>query len=89
MVRYGIIGCGMMGREHIRNINLLEKAKVTAIVEPNCKMIELVKPLVPEAKLFNKTKDLLISTTWKLGASRYDKGLSEGMQTFSIIEFYS
>ena len=33
----GIIGCGMMGREHIRNINLLEKAKVTAIVEPNCK----------------------------------------------------
>ncbi len=59
MVRYGIIGCGMMGREHIRNINLLEKAKVTAIVEPNCKMIELVKPLVPEAKLFNKTKDFL------------------------------
>jgi len=23
-INYGIIGCGMMGREHLRNINLLQ-----------------------------------------------------------------
>lgn len=34
-VRYGIIGCGMMGREHIRNIELLEGAVVTAISDPD------------------------------------------------------
>lgn len=33
-VRYGIIGTGMMGQEHIRNIALLGGATVTAIAEP-------------------------------------------------------
>ncbi|MEM8872442.1 MAG: Gfo/Idh/MocA family oxidoreductase [Pseudomonadota bacterium] len=33
--RYGIIGTGMMGREHIRNINLLEGACVAAITDPD------------------------------------------------------
>ncbi|MEY4734657.1 MAG: hypothetical protein RLZZ464_2723, partial [Pseudomonadota bacterium] len=27
--RYGIIGCGMMGQEHLRNIALLPGAQVT------------------------------------------------------------
>ena len=30
-VRYGIIGCGMMGQEHLRNIALLPGASVTRI----------------------------------------------------------
>lgn len=34
-IRYGIIGSGMMGLEHIRNINLIEDAEVVAIAEPN------------------------------------------------------
>lgn len=34
-LRYGIIGCGMMGQEHIRNIQLLPDAAVSAVVEPN------------------------------------------------------
>lgn len=34
-VRYGIIGCGMMGQEHLRNIALLPGAQVTRIFEPN------------------------------------------------------
>lgn len=34
-VRYGIIGTGMMGNEHIANINLLDGARVTAIADPN------------------------------------------------------
>ena len=37
-LRYGMIGCGMMGQEHIRNIKLLENAVVTAIVEPDAGM---------------------------------------------------
>lgn len=31
---YGIIGCGMMGLEHINNLNLLDGAKVTAVYDP-------------------------------------------------------
>ena len=31
---YGLIGCGMMGLEHIRNINLLDGAKVTSVYDP-------------------------------------------------------
>ncbi|PSL18442.1 Gfo/Idh/MocA family protein [Shimia abyssi] len=34
-VRYGIIGSGMMGQEHIRNLNLLEGCEVTAVADPN------------------------------------------------------
>ena len=32
-IRYGIIGCGSMGREHIENINALDATEVTAIVD--------------------------------------------------------
>jgi myo-inositol 2-dehydrogenase/D-chiro-inositol 1-dehydrogenase len=34
-MRYGIVGCGMMGQEHIRNIALLAQAEVSAFVEPD------------------------------------------------------
>lgn len=34
-IRYGIIGSGMMGREHMRNIALLDGTAVTAISDPN------------------------------------------------------
>ena len=30
-IKYGIIGAGVMGQEHIRNINIIEKAEVVAI----------------------------------------------------------
>ncbi|MEP1209478.1 MAG: Gfo/Idh/MocA family oxidoreductase [Rhizobiaceae bacterium] len=33
--RYGLIGSGMMGQEHIRNLNLLEGAQVSAIADPD------------------------------------------------------
>ena len=35
---YGIIGCGMMGQEHLRNIALIEGARVGAIFEPDAAM---------------------------------------------------
>jgi len=34
-MKYGIIGSGMMGCEHIMNINLIDGAEVTAIADPN------------------------------------------------------
>lgn len=33
--RYAIIGCGMMGREHIRNIALVEGAELAGIADPD------------------------------------------------------
>ena len=30
-IRYGVIGCGSMGREHIENIKTLGGARVTAL----------------------------------------------------------
>ena len=35
MIRYGIIGSGMMGREHMRNVALLDGAVVTAVADPH------------------------------------------------------
>ena len=40
-IRYGIIGSGMMGREHIANIALLDGATVTAICEPDDRQRQL------------------------------------------------
>jgi predicted dehydrogenase len=36
--RYGIVGCGMMGQEHLANIALLPGTAVTHIVEPDAAM---------------------------------------------------
>jgi myo-inositol 2-dehydrogenase/D-chiro-inositol 1-dehydrogenase len=32
-IRYGIIGCGSMGREHIENIKMIDGCVVTAIAD--------------------------------------------------------
>ena len=34
-IRYGLIGSGMMGQEHIRNIDLLDGTAVTAVMDPD------------------------------------------------------
>jgi myo-inositol 2-dehydrogenase/D-chiro-inositol 1-dehydrogenase len=48
-MRYGIVGCGMMGQEHIRNIALLAQAEVSAFVEPDAGMAAATQALVPGA----------------------------------------
>ena len=35
VVRYGIIGSGMMGLEHLRNLQAIEGAVVTAVADPH------------------------------------------------------
>lgn len=47
-VRYGIIGCGMMGQEHLRNLALIDGAEVVAIYEPDAGMRAACKARVPE-----------------------------------------
>ena len=48
-IRYGIIGCGMMGREHIRNISLLDDTGIAAIYEPDLQMQQAAAELAPTA----------------------------------------
>ncbi len=33
-MKYGLIGCGMMGQEHIQNVNLLDDTRITHVYDP-------------------------------------------------------
>ena len=52
ILNYGIIGCGMMGQEHIRNIALLAGARVAAVFEPDAAMRAQAAALVPGAAVY-------------------------------------
>ena len=59
-VRYGIIGTGMMGQEHMRNIALLPDTAITAIADPNEAMRESGAQLAGNGvKAFADYKDML------------------------------
>ena len=58
-VRYGIIGCGMMGQEHLRNIALLPGASVTRIFEPDDAMAADSLALAPGAQRANSLADVV------------------------------
>ncbi|TRC93093.1 Gfo/Idh/MocA family oxidoreductase [Mesorhizobium sp. WSM4303] len=58
-IGYGIIGCGMMGQEHIRNIALLPDAHVVAIFEPDPEMLAQALALTPGARPANSIAGLL------------------------------
>lgn len=57
--RYGIIGCGMMGQEHIRNIALLDNAEIGAIFEPDTQMRAEASVLALGAAFTTSLADLL------------------------------
>lgn len=57
--RYGIIGCGMMGQEHLRNIALLEGAQIAAIFEPDAHMAQEAGKLAPQAVFYDDLDALL------------------------------
>ena len=62
-LKYAIIGSGMMGQEHIRNISLLDDTKVVAIAEPDVGMRAASAALVGEdLKVFDTHTDLIAST---------------------------
>ena len=59
-VRYGIIGCGMMGQEHLRNIALLPDAEVVVIYEPNAQMRECAATIAPQAQFFETLPEVVL-----------------------------
>lgn len=59
--RYGIIGCGMMGQEHLRNIALLPGAKVTRIYEPDADMLARSLALAPGAQSAASLAEVVMS----------------------------
>jgi myo-inositol 2-dehydrogenase / D-chiro-inositol 1-dehydrogenase len=58
-VRYGVIGCGMMGQEHLRNLALIPGAHVSAIFEPDAAMRGLAAAHAPQA-VFAASIDALL-----------------------------
>jgi predicted dehydrogenase len=61
-LRYGIIGCGSMGREHIENIRAMGGGVVTAIADPDATSREQVAALLDgKVQLFEHHAPLLSS----------------------------
>jgi myo-inositol 2-dehydrogenase / D-chiro-inositol 1-dehydrogenase len=60
-IRYGVIGCGMMGQEHLRNIALLPGAEVAAIFEPDAGMAARAIRLAPRARLCESAEAVMIA----------------------------
>lgn len=58
-VRYGFVGCGMMGQEHIRNLKLIDGCSIAAIFEPDENMRAQCAQLAPEA-VFASSLDALL-----------------------------
>lgn len=59
MLRYGIIGSGMMGQEHIRNIRLLDGAEVAAISDPDEGMRQRAGAIAGSAESFADWRDMV------------------------------
>lgn len=60
-LRFGIVGTGMMGQEHIRNIALVNGARVTALADPFAPMLEAAGALAPDAARFDSAEALAAS----------------------------
>ncbi len=59
-IKYGIIGTGVMGQEHIQNINLIENAEVVAVCDTNESSRNQAKSLVREStKFYNDLNELI------------------------------
>ncbi|MEO1640489.1 MAG: Gfo/Idh/MocA family oxidoreductase [Pseudomonadota bacterium] len=59
MVNYGLIGCGMMGREHIQNINLLQQGRVSVVFDPVAELAEAAGTLAQNAHVAGSLEELL------------------------------
>ena len=57
--RYGMVGCGMMGQEHLRNMALLPGIEVAAIFEPDAGMRARSQALAPVAAQLDSLEALL------------------------------
>jgi predicted dehydrogenase len=58
-IHYGIIGCGMMGQEHLHNIALLDNTQVVGIYEPDAEMVAKASAIAPDAQMVASVDALL------------------------------
>jgi myo-inositol 2-dehydrogenase / D-chiro-inositol 1-dehydrogenase len=58
-LRYGIIGTGMMGVEHIQNLSHLDGVVVSALADPDATSRQAARLLVPDAELFTDHRQLV------------------------------
>ncbi len=58
-VRYGLVGCGMMGQEHIRNIALLPGARIVVVHDPVAELAEHAARLAGGAAIAPSLEALL------------------------------
>ena len=58
-VNYGLIGCGMMGREHIQNINLLPHGRVSVVYDPVPELAQEAAELAGDAHIAASLEELL------------------------------
>ncbi len=65
LIRYGLIGCGSMGREHIENIKTLDRSVITALADPDANSrnaaVALLDGAATQPKVFERYQDLLES----------------------------
>ena len=60
VLRYGLIGAGMMGREHVRNLALIPGTRIAAMADPDeNSRIEGAKAAGGEVELFSDHRQLL------------------------------
>lgn len=62
-VRYGLIGAGMMGREHIRNLALVPGAVVAAVSDPDAEQRKLSSEAAGGAAMHDSHRKLLHDKT--------------------------
>lgn len=62
-LRYGIVGCGLMGQEHLRNLLAVDGAEVTAVADPHPPSLEQVATQVGDRPVafFSDHRELLRS----------------------------
>ena len=60
-IRYGFIGCGMMGQEHLRNIALLSDTTVTRIFEPDTHMAQISLGIAQNAQRVTSLEEVVLS----------------------------
>ncbi|MBF2759060.1 MAG: Gfo/Idh/MocA family oxidoreductase [Ectothiorhodospiraceae bacterium AqS1] len=58
-LRYAIVGCGMMGHEHIRNLQLIEGCETVALFDTDPAMVASAQRSAPAAHLAASLDDLL------------------------------
>ena len=66
--KYGLIGAGMMGREHIQNIALIEGAELVAICDPHSASLETAQLVcrtsgVDNVSVYSEYQDMLAAET--------------------------